>query len=523
MIEAEYSALAQACDRLLRAPDTSLGRVAVPLLHVVNEHSGWLAQYESLFRDTVPAADWRSRHATLDLPRLALRAARSLYRSRSGSMPDLNRFRGTEVLIVSHLANPAQLDTEDDFYFGPLQRLLHERGLSSTLVFVDHGPAQARRVAIPERFASTRFLLPVVVAPRVEASIWRYCLAVRKALRESARMAGDGFDGRIAELAGRHAIDTGTAANLRLHATLSAVCRTLNPRIVITTYEGDACERIIFHAARSANRRPLCVGYQHTRLLQRAHAIRRSIAAAGIDCDPDVILTLGTTSHRLLENSERLRGVRLIPYGTHRYVDGASQGETGIRRDTCLVLPDADDRECAFLFESALACARRLPHVKFVLRPHPAVSAELLCARHSLLQNLPCNVILSTARHLATDLSAARYCLYRGTSAAIQAVLGGVKPFYLARAGELSFDPLFALTQWRETVSSPEEFVVALATTTFNEEEAQSAKRQCERMMSPIRSAALDELLAGEGLAQSTGDIRRAEGRTSVPHLHPVL
>jgi hypothetical protein len=285
--------------------------------------------------------------------------------------------------------------------------------------------------------------------------------------------------------------------NLRLHASLSAVCRSLNPRIVMTTYEGDGCERIIWHAARSASRRPLCVGYQHTRLLARAHAIRRSVHAAGIDCDPDVVLTLGEMSHAALERSPGIEGTHLLLYGSHRRIVPVLLPASSERPDLCLVLPDADDREFAFLFEFTLLCARRLPQLQFVLRSHPAIPIDDLRGRHAQLHDLPDNVTLSATRSLADDCARARYCLYRGSSAVIQAVLADIKPFYVARPGELSFDPLYSLTEWRETISCPEEFVAVLASaeTSSNSEAAQDAKRQCDRMVSPVRPAALDELL----------------------------
>jgi hypothetical protein len=391
---------------------------------------------------------------------------------------------------------------EDDFYFGSLQQLLRERGATSVLVLIDHRPASstdrhASSEEIPQRFAQSRMLLPRTVAPRTEREIWRYCASVARQLRRSSLELGDTLDGRIARLAGRHALSLGTVGNLRLHASLSAVCRSLNPRIVMTTYEGDSCEHIIWHAARSASRRPLCVGYQHTRLLARAHAIRRSVHAAGIDCDPDVVLTLGETSHRLLERSPGIEGTHLIRYGSHRRIEPLLLPDSSERPDLCLVLPDAEDREFAFLFDFTLLCARRLPQLQFVLRSHPAIPIDALRGRHARLQDLPDNVTLSAARSLADDCARARYCLYRGSSAAIQAVLADIKPFYVARPGELSFDPLFALTEWRETVASPEEFVASLATANSspNSEAARNAKRQCDRMVSPVRPAALDELL----------------------------
>jgi len=60
-------------------------------------------------------------------------------------------------------------------------------------------------------------------------------------------------------------------------------------------------------------------GYQHTRLTQHAHAIRRAIGPRPPGCDPDVILTLG-------ENSADNAGLR-IAY--RALMDTIAQSGTG--------------------------------------------------------------------------------------------------------------------------------------------------------------------------------------------------
>jgi hypothetical protein len=79
----------------------------------------------------------------------------------------------------------------------------------------------------------------------------------------------------------------------------------------------------------------------------------------------------------------------------------------------------------------------------------------------------------------------------------IQAVLAGIKPFYVARAGELPFDSLFALPYWRETLMSPEDFVTRVSATDASPDQdaARRAWAFCDRYVSRVRPAAIDELL----------------------------
>jgi hypothetical protein len=490
MTEQEYADIAAACDRLLRAPGASLARLAVPALHFLNEHPSSLRQYASLLTE-------RSDARFSDLPKAVIRAARGVTRSLAAPRPAALPQGPLDVVIVSHLLKPDQLHRGDDFYFGALQSHLSDHGVTSLLVLISHmtdarGGQDTRSLPFP------RTILPATVWPATERNIWRQCASAWRALRREAASARSSVDIRLAMLASRQALSASAIINLRMHAAVANICQAVNPKIVITTYEGTVAERLIWHAARTARRRPLCVGYQHAMVLEHAHAIRRPVAAPGIDCDPEVILTLGEITHAALAASAGLQSVRFIEYGTHRRATLPALSQPHHRPRHCLVLPDAGYDECATLFDFALDCARRSPDVSFVLRPHPMVDTRSLLRRLPFLQQLPGNVSLSVDKPLEQEFAQARYCLYRGSSAAMHAVRAGIKPYYLARPGELSFDCLFELGDWRETVTSPEDLLnrMSVADQSTGSAAAMRASSICERYVSPIRPAALNELLA---------------------------
>jgi len=458
MTEQEYAAIAAAGDRLLCAQDTSLARLAIPPLHVINEHPGCTSVYDPAARRL---ADWE------DFPRAALRAARAVVRSARRGREASGTRAPIDVLIISHLVNPTQLEQTDDLYFGPLQQLLTDNGATSLLAFVNHLRFEPQGSSI----------LPKHAPPAVEAQLWLQSFKERNALRALARATHD----PIALLASRHAWLEPTVANLRLHRSIAELCQAHSPKIVLTTYEGEACERIIWHAARSNGAKPLCVGYQHARVLPRAHAIRRSL---GLDCDPDVVLTSAQSSHAALAGSPGLAAVKFIRYGSHRTAP-AAQRPSSHKREICLVLPDAAPAECALLLEFASACAKQLPAVTFELRPHPATEVRAM----------PANVMLSTGgASLAEACSEASWCLYRGSSAVVQAVMAGVRPFYLQQPDEMSFDPLAGLSGWREMVASPEDFV-ARRQIPGKPGEWQAAVDFCQQHTSLLEPAAVTQLL----------------------------
>jgi hypothetical protein len=490
MTEQEYADIAAACDRLLRAPRTSLARLAIPVLHFLNEHPSSLAQYAPLLTERLDAG-------FSNAPRAMFRAVRGLTRSLVAPRPATPHGRPIDVVIVTHLLKREQLHQGNDFYFGALQSQLRDQGVSSLLVLISH-LAVARSAQDPQPFADQRVILPDTVSPATEINIWQQCSGAWRALRQEAASARNSTDHRLAMLASRQALSASTVINLRMHAGIANICQTVNPKIVITTYEGTVAERLIWHAARTARRRPLCVGYQHAMVLERAHAIRRPVAAPGIDCDPDVVLTLGEIPHAALAASAGLQSVRFIEYGSHRRATLPELPQPQHRARHCLVLPDASYDECATLFGFALDCARRSPNISFALRPHPMIDTRSLLRRLPFLQKLPGNVSLSVDRPLEQEFAQSRYCLYRGSSAAMLAVRAGIKPYYLARPGELPFDCLFELGDWRETVSSPEDLLKRMSVADQSRDSAGAVRAAsiCERYVSPIRPAALNELRA---------------------------
>jgi hypothetical protein len=490
MTEQEYGELAAACDRLLRAPSTSLARLAIPVLHFLNEHPSSLAQYASL---PGVRAGGRFSHLPKAVIRSACAVMRSLTAPRLAALPQAP----IDVVIVSHLLRPDQLRRGDDFYFGALQTHLKDQGFTSLLVLISHLTV-ARSDQDTQSFQFPRTILPATVSPATEVDIWRQCASAGRTLRREAARARNSADNRLAMLASRQALSASTVSNLRMHAAVAKICQAVNPKIIITTYEGTVAERLIWHAARTARRRPLCVGYQHAMVLERAHAIRRPVAAPGIDCDPDAILTLGEITHAALAAGAGLQSVRFIGYGTHRRATLPLLPQPQHRPRHCLVLPDASHDECAALFGFALDCARRSPDISFALRPHPMVDIRLLLRRLPFLQNLPGNVALSVDKPLEQEFARTRYCLYRGSSAAMHAVRAGIKPYYFARPGELPFDCLFELGDWRETVTSPQDLLdrMGLADQSMDSAAATRAVSICERYVAPVRPAALNELLA---------------------------
>ncbi|MDA0328574.1 MAG: hypothetical protein O2958_06160 [Gemmatimonadetes bacterium] len=452
MTPEEFSAVTAACDLLLRGSGPSVEAVAIPWLHVLNEHPSNLARYEDLLLPRAPMPQYLRRAIRIGKRQLKAQWDAPMLLPEAPS--------GVDVVFFSHLLNVDMLDREDDFYFGDLQAALEARGLTSVMVLFNQtgvaGGDLAGRVA--RSLPSGRFLLPSADRLGQDLRTLRGLRPTAGVLNGVARKAPDRLLRRVAKQAAYHALDVGTLSNLSLHRRVGELVALLRPKAVVVTYEGHAWERMVFHAARQAFPEVNCVGYQHTILFPRQHSALRRL---GKGFDPDIILTVGELNRaRLLS---RLPEVDVQVYGSHR-ASMTSDPPRASRPTRCLVIPDGILSECEVLFDFAIACSLALPDIEFVLRTHPVMPFSSVARARRRFQRLPSNVTLSRGGAIRDDATKCRWVLYRGSSAVVASTMGGARPIYLSLGeGELDIDPLGELREWRRVVRSPSDMARIVA------------------------------------------------------------
>jgi hypothetical protein len=457
MTEEQYRSLCAVCDRILLAPGTTVERVAIPGLHVIREHPVFLARYPDASGRSSKRLSTHARQLRTSAvwPRQVFRAMGSTGQLWHGpeELP-----RGVDFLLVSHLLNADHAGRSDDFYFAHLPDELAARGRSVVVALVNHTTESgASQVAKWTGGTAPRVVFARNLDLSVERALRGRLARESRQLRALAQAEKDPFARRVILRVASEALEGVAQVNLRLFRQVAGLAAELRPKAVVTTFEGHAYERLVFAAARGASPGLECIGYHHAVLFPLQHAIRRRVAG---EYDPDRIVTAGASSRAQLELAPGLADTPISVLGSNRGGDllpvpsGGTEG-----RHACLVLPEGLRPECHLLFEFSLACARALPQLPFIWRLHPLVSFESLASKNPKLRApLPPNVTLSDGT-LEGDVGRSAWVLYRGTTAVVKAVLGGTKPIYLTRKGEMPIDPLYGLQVWRERVSTVEEFV----------------------------------------------------------------
>ena len=487
MNEEQYLQVCESCDNLLKAADSTLERVAIPWLHVLNEHPANLAKYASLFEASRPTLLGFVRRAAGSL--WAMR--RWFYHGQPWHGTDALPSR-VDVVIVSHLLNASQVGESEDFYFGKLPEALVQKGFSTVVALRDHAGLDLQSLAGCWPFArAPRVLFSATLSWLDELKLRARLRKEAKRLRSSEKDALPALHKRVREIAASQALDPSAIATLRLYVQVQRLVGRLRPASIVVTYEGHAWERIVFAAARSVDAKIRCIGYHHAILFPRQHAIKRTL---GRGYDPDIICTGGHITRRVLERTTLLHDTPLVTVGTHRREeDGLSllRKTTARLAPACLVIPDGTMDECLTIFSFVLEIAVMAPAISFIIRMHPVMRFAAVAARDARLLALPGNVQVSS-QSINADFDISRWAIYRGSGAAIRAVVAGLRPFYFKpRDEQLGIDPLYELDTWRSVVTTPDELMARMNLDLASDvkvlgEEMAKARDFCREFYTPV-------------------------------------
>ena len=497
MTENQYIEICSACDSVLLAPDSTIERVAIPWLHVLNEHPSNLAKYKKIFTRR-PLERGGALKSALIQVRQWVRGRKSVNVTARASSP-------VDVIFVSHLLNEAHAAAAEDFYFGNAPEALMGRGASACVVLKNSTELAA---------TSLQARWPADMAPRIilpETLCWRREFELRRKLaREADRLRYAQGDKRselsrlIASEARRQALAISSLSTLRFYYQIKDLVALLRPKVIIVTFEGHAWERLAFAAARKVFPGLTCVGYHHTILFPRQHAALRPL---GKPYDPDIVLTAGKYAEHRFQKSYAESSVKVAAMGIHRRQKKKSVQDVK-NGFGCLVIPDGIISEIEFLLGFALDAARQAPEIPFIFHLHPMVSWTSIVKRFPRFRVLPANVCFSSAG-IENDFSRTQWALYRGSNASIYAVISGLRPFYVAREGELRIDCLYQLQSWRKVVQTPTGFVAALRKDRTRDPlarriEAADAVAFCQRYFMPINHDVLFKALKPAIIAGTT-------------------
>lgn len=489
-----YKLLCNSCDRLLKDPKAGAYRISIPWLHIVREHPHFLQQYEYLFGGQHYQSKFSGlKRSARHFASWAFKLMRSIRSFRTGIIDSTALPPSADVLIVSHLINPAHLQHTKDFYFDELPQYLATCGFKVVVALINHTGRKFSKDEISDQ--STYGFIRLVLADSMdigsEVTWLRAAWAESRRLTQEAQQAQDTLTVEIARRAAVEALSGSAHDSYRLGEQVSTLAKILKPRALLTTFEGHAWERTVFSRVRSAYPPVHCLAYQHAALFRLQHGLRRSL---GNLFDPDIIFTSGEAAREQLLELEAGGGPILKVLGSNRSAVNSNQipDKPPYQKEDdsslCLVLLDGFESDALLMLDFAIRCATELPEMTFLLRLHPITHFADLIKRLPKLRQVPSNIVCS-ADSLENDAYPAAWVLYRGTTAVVSAVQFGAIPIYLKVEGEMTCDPLYAFGNEREVVSMVGDFVECVSTELRQETiELRRAlvAQHCKEIFSPL-------------------------------------
>jgi hypothetical protein len=371
--------------------------------------------------------------------------------------------KSIDYLFVSHLLSFSQSSQADDFYFGNVPDQLASQGFSVAIALINHtGQSGSVFVNQWKKKAVPRIILSQSLSLPEEVKIYQQTKIESKRLRKEGMRQKNSLLRRVYFRGADEALSSGTVGALRVATQIGRLVAQTKTKTLVVTHEGHSWERTVFGAARQAYPSVRCIGYQHAAVFRLQHALRRNLSN---EYNPDQIITAGLVGKKQLEASPRLESIPIKVLGSNRAICPTIRNpllkrrfqKQSMKASVCLVLPEGIPSECHYLFNFSIACSKAFPNIKFIWRLHPIVDYKKLCSENCQLNEMPPGIIISS-KSLINDFARSDIVLYRGTTAAIQAIAAGLKPIYFQVKGEMSIDPLFEMNRCIEKVNNVKQF-----------------------------------------------------------------
>jgi hypothetical protein len=176
------------------------------------------------------------------------------------------KYSKVDVIYVSHLFNLNQLKSNNDLYFNDLKDRLGSQLINSKRIFINHS-----------KYSSLQNSSDIVIGKiSVIKEITIRILQLREfiSLLFTVYKSKSNYEKRITLFASLESLSNSTFNNLRIYFFFKEILKIYSPKLVITTFEGHAYERIIYKIVNSSSK-IITAGYQHSAIFKHQHSIKR--------------------------------------------------------------------------------------------------------------------------------------------------------------------------------------------------------------------------------------------------------
>lgn len=352
-----------------------------------------------------------------------------------------------DFLFISHLTNVNQIKNLDDQYFGNVINDLAKKNFKCLVLYINH-TNHKKQYLIDKSKNINKLIIPKNANFLREIQFLFNSYKGYRSLKFFKGYNNDLFKKLKYEVFSVHTIGI-----LRFKFFYNKILHKINPSFVVSTFEGHAYERQIFHNSKLFNPTIINFAYQHSIISKYVNTLNLKLNDNSYN--PDIILCSGKSSFNFFKNISNFKNYPINILGSKNYTDSLfKEFDNSIERNSCLIIPEGIYSECLFLLDFAVLSAKLNTSISFIFRLHPIVDLKKIKNLYNKGCKFPSNLIFSKSSFIE-DINASSWVLYRGSSAVYNAIEHGLVPIYLSKENELGIDSLHDLKKGKHSVSTP--------------------------------------------------------------------
>tara|TARA_B100001939_G_scaffold348077_1_gene372463 strand:- start:279 stop:1691 length:1413 start_codon:yes stop_codon:yes gene_type:complete len=464
----EYKKLCKVCDLIIEN-STSISRNSISYLHIIRPHHIDLKKYQIIFSESNARFFLNSLTKFL---KVYLNFIVSFLKISFNSKSNFKKTINVDIFFVSHLFNKNQLSNNQDLYFYNLSEDLNSKSLKVNRIFIKH---TKQKIDSKDNFIIGNLSIVYEIKIRL-LQIKEFLVLLYSSIFDS----NCSLEKRVKIQSSIDCLSYSTLSNLRVYFYIKKLVKQYSPKLILTTYEGHAYERLIYKAINSC-KSTISSGYQHSAVFKHQHSILKN---RGGGYDPNFIFTSGKITHKIFSNYFDKK--KLFELGSSR---GSLFANRELNASNILVIPEGLIDDVDVFISLIKSVSKKIKNFQFIIRFHPSIPKKIIQKRKESLKDIK-HIIFSNSS-LKEDILKSNYVLYRGSTAVFSSVISGLTPIYYD-LNEIDLNPLFELKESIQYVNEPEDFANIveddLATKTKN-------KTYCKKYFTDFNSLSILNLI----------------------------
>ena len=449
-----YKKTANLFNKYLLRRGTNIYTLSNPVLSIINEHS----RHTSLINKKFPKSSLIIfiKFYLFSLPILVIFFVLKKIFSKKINV----NLKKTNTLIFSHLIDETFLNKNKDYIFG---NIFEKKRRDVSFVYLSALKSHGKKSNLRNnKKFNYKYILMENDYKYIEIEnlfkIFKNCLVERRKLLNEAKNNNNIKEKHLFLLAANFSFSSSSIINLIRYFTIYEIIKVTKPKNVITTFEGHPLERLIFFASITNNRNINRIGYQNTFILKNQNSMFLKLNKNFL---PDKIWLSGTIYFKMFKKTfSKFTKVEVL--GTSRKFDLPKKANIPtLNKNICLIIPEGFYSATCELMKFCIEYSYKYSNIKkFILRIHPELNIHVLFRKYPELKNYKkFNIEISKNFDPKVDLLRCNLCLYRQTTLVSQAILFGLKTFYLIDKKNINVDSIFSIKKWKESVYSNQDLM----------------------------------------------------------------